>query len=387
MISIFDGISHYLQYFMAIKNNFHLPSPLEENLPKLFRQKYFHSMDGLRALSIILVILSHIGLSYKIDYNFHALANLGVQFFFVISGFLITALLMKEKIITGKISLKKFYLRRFFRIIPVAFLYLFFILFLKFITHINLNFVYILTSFLFIRNYFMGSKGIDHLTTHYWSLSVEEQFYLIFPIILKKSLSFYIYFLLSMLILSVLTTPINIYFPELSANGLFKIITIFLNSFTSISIGSLTAILIYKKIINFEKIPYRQPAITLLFIFIFSISSYQFLGNTMIKGILFGIILLLNLTNNNITSTYYRVLNNKNIKYIGILSFSLYIWQQPLTLNLNYLNSLNFMQSFTNKLAPNILITVLSLLVLFTISYISYNFYEKRFLKIKNRFK
>lgn len=358
------------------------------HLPKIFQQNHFHSLDGLRALSILLVLVSHVGMSYKIAFDFHPLANLGVQFFFVISGFLITTLLMKEKITTGYISLKNFYIRRFFRIIPVAFLYLFFVLILKLVFKVKLDILYIATSFLFIRNYFMGSKGIDHLTTHYWSLSVEEQFYLIFPFILKKSQSLYTGFLTLMLVLSLLAIPILDHFSQYFTIQYLQIIKTFCTSFTDISIGSLLSILIYKKTIHFNNtIPYRSLIITVLFAIIFLLTPYIFLGDIMVKGLLFGIILILNLSNTDVTSVYYRVFNNAKIKYIGILSFSLYVWQQPLTLNLNYLNGLKFMQGFSNKLIPNILISIFSLGTLFMISYISYNYYEKRFLKIKNRFK
>jgi peptidoglycan/LPS O-acetylase OafA/YrhL len=81
-------------------------------------------MDGLRAISILLVVIFHVLMSFTTSFSFLYFAFLGVQFFFVISGFLITTLLLKEKVATGGIRLRKFYARRCLGILPVAYLYL-----------------------------------------------------------------------------------------------------------------------------------------------------------------------------------------------------------------------------------------------------------------------
>ena len=92
-------------------------------IPSSLNNKKFPSLDGLRGISIIFVILSHF-IFYS---EFVAKTNLGVigvEIFFVISGFLISTLLLKEQIINGGISLRKFYIRRALRILPVVFLFL-----------------------------------------------------------------------------------------------------------------------------------------------------------------------------------------------------------------------------------------------------------------------
>jgi peptidoglycan/LPS O-acetylase OafA/YrhL len=128
------------------------------------------SLDGLRAISISLVIFWHFnalpipGL-WRVDYG-----NLGVRVFFVISGFLITSLLMKEES-----NLKTFYVRRFARIMPAYWVYLLAIAVL--IPHVQAHYKDLLPSFFYLTDY--ASVGLALGAT--WSLSVEEQFYLLWP--------------------------------------------------------------------------------------------------------------------------------------------------------------------------------------------------------------
>ena len=88
--------------------------------PVAISKSHLPSLDGLRGISILLVVISHTFGDKKPFYN----GGFGVSIFFVISGFLITLLLLQEKYTTGSVSLKNFYIRRFLRIFPVAYLYL-----------------------------------------------------------------------------------------------------------------------------------------------------------------------------------------------------------------------------------------------------------------------
>jgi peptidoglycan/LPS O-acetylase OafA/YrhL len=113
------------------------------------------------------------------------LGYVGVLLFFAISGFLITSRMLEEERLTGTISLKKFYIRRSFRILPPAVFYLAVITVLGLIGIIPLYFGAILRALLFVRNY----TYLDYanpgtwFSAHFWSLSVEEHFYLIWPTI------------------------------------------------------------------------------------------------------------------------------------------------------------------------------------------------------------
>lgn len=106
----------------------------------------------------------------------------GVTVFFVISGFLITTLLLKEEAKTGRISLSGFYRRRAFRILPAAFAYLAVALVFALQAGLPWKPVEWIGAALFFRNLVTGDAG-SHLTGHFWSLSIEEQFYLFWPVL------------------------------------------------------------------------------------------------------------------------------------------------------------------------------------------------------------
>jgi peptidoglycan/LPS O-acetylase OafA/YrhL len=99
----------------------HTPAP-EVRLPSYerFREiKIFNSLDGLRCLSIVAVVWHHVAGHWLSGVHLMSVGYLGVDFFFVISGFLITTLLLREKEKYGRISLKNFYMRRSLRIFPL----------------------------------------------------------------------------------------------------------------------------------------------------------------------------------------------------------------------------------------------------------------------------
>lgn len=123
-------------------------------------------LDGLRAISILAVIAFHV----TCNRNLFPGGEQGVTVFFVISGFLITYLLCEEEKKTQKVSLGGFYYRRAFRILPPALLYL--VATAAFSTKADFW-----HSVLFVRNFFTNSS----VNSHFWSLSVEEQFYFVWP--------------------------------------------------------------------------------------------------------------------------------------------------------------------------------------------------------------
>ena len=147
------------------------------------------ALDGLRALSIILVIFSHVVQTYQLAKVIPFVWRLtpgatGVSIFFIISGYLISTLLLREQSTSGRISLKGFYFRRFFRIVPAYLVYLAAMAALKSLGIVQadwLNFGYAL---LYLTNYHMH---VNWVLLHTWSLSVEEQFYLLYPLLLLKA--------------------------------------------------------------------------------------------------------------------------------------------------------------------------------------------------------
>lgn len=149
---------------------------------------YIKTLDGWRAIAITLVIVSHqFGLAHcagtdGVTCRLLTAGNPGVQLFFALSGFLICSRLLDERYLTGSISLRDFYVRRAFRIFPAALLYLSAVGLLGLIGALAVRPGEVMASALFARNYFPPEPG--WYTTHFWSLAVEEHFYLVWPAVL-----------------------------------------------------------------------------------------------------------------------------------------------------------------------------------------------------------
>jgi len=136
-------------------------------------------LDGIRAISIAQVIILH--LTENMGRAFSGLGEFGVDSFFVVSGFLITWLLCQEEAEHGAFSLPAFYARRALRILPPATVYLAVLCVLAVFDLVHLGPFDVFGSLLFLRNFRPG--GCPQ-TVHYWTLAVEEQFYLMWPLLM-----------------------------------------------------------------------------------------------------------------------------------------------------------------------------------------------------------
>lgn len=157
---------------------------------------YLPGLDGLRAIAVIAVLLYHAGLAW-IPGGF-----LGVEVFFVISGFLITALLLSEWRSRGTIDLKAFWMRRARRLLPALYVLLaatltFAVLFLpeevaRLRNEALAAFGYVTNWYLiFNQESYFEAAGRPSMFLHLWSLAVEEQFYLIWPALLVAGMTFF----------------------------------------------------------------------------------------------------------------------------------------------------------------------------------------------------
>jgi len=142
--------------------------------------QYRKSLDGVRGLAILLVIFFHYNFLLEVGW-------VGVQLFFVLSGYLITSILLEDKKQTLDVYLKGFYWRRTLRIFPVYYLYLFAVVGIYLLSHIPEDFP-TTAPFLFTYTYnlfpFFHDFSFDLFFTHFWSLSIEEQFYLLWPLVI-----------------------------------------------------------------------------------------------------------------------------------------------------------------------------------------------------------
>jgi peptidoglycan/LPS O-acetylase OafA/YrhL len=140
------------------------------------------AIDGLRAISIIGVV------GFHGSWRGFSNGGLGVDLFFVISGYLITSLLLNEQCIRGQVNLRAFYARRFFRIIPALAVYLLgfsllcVVVYKDFLDKLLLS---LACAAFFVTNIAIGWFDVGVLAAHTWSLSMEEQFYLVFPWLLR----------------------------------------------------------------------------------------------------------------------------------------------------------------------------------------------------------
>jgi peptidoglycan/LPS O-acetylase OafA/YrhL len=337
-------------------------------------KKTIPSLNGLRALSILLVVIGHTQVR-----NFHLKnttgAQMGVTIFFIISGFLITYLLMKEEQGNdGRISLKSFYLRRTFRIFPVYYALLLVYFVLQVLGLLQFTSASWISSITYTKNF--SHDSTDWETAHLWSLSVEEQFYLVWPTVFYFFKRYRAQFAMAVVAVVPFVRGWGNYdvlhlctrADALMAGCLFALyydqVSDFLNTrarkLLVLPFAGLLCCLFTKRIINvFFKDSHHAEQVALAF------------GGTCgtIALLCVGLILIIsvNYTNN----PWFRFLNIPFMNYLGKLSYSIYIWQQMF---------------FSTKLWPAsqfpwnfIFMTVTAVL--------SYHLLEMPFLKIRDRFR
>lgn len=153
------------------------------------RMTYLPGLDGVRALAVALVVASH-----ALGRLFHSAGVLGVDLFFVLSGFLITGLLLDEHDLTGRVGLRRFYARRALRLLPALALLLVLVAALPWFydpAFFYSKWTSIAAAALYVANFFDAANpgGMGNLAQT-WSLGVEEQFYLLWPLALLVLLRF-----------------------------------------------------------------------------------------------------------------------------------------------------------------------------------------------------
>lgn len=349
-------------------------------VPKALQQSHFPGLDGLRGISILFVVFGHFAM-YRGMFDYLN-GEIGVEIFFVISGFLITTLLLKEKVKHGTVSFKNFYIRRFLRIVPVSFLFLFLMIFINKPLQLGITNKSFSTAFLYLKNIPFRNSS-EWFTGHYWSLSIEEQFYLFFPFfIVYQTNKFIIFSVILMISLPFLNIcgfhNVGVFYTNHVIHFLtFSVIILLGKGSASILVGSLYSILLFKRVININKLnkSYFLSFILLVFsCYLLTRASYFYVEFVSIVFFPFiiGYVIILNLQKKNFLRLF---LDNPILQKIGVLSYSIYIWQQLFTSNRTW-HLFKFSDTF-----------IVRLILLFLVAYISYNFYEKMFLKFKMRFK
>ncbi|MFA7156732.1 MAG: acyltransferase family protein [Bacilli bacterium] len=330
--------------------------------------KYRPEIDGLRAVAVIPVILFHMGVSWLPG------GFLGVDVFFVISGYLITLIVLKD-CQCGIFSFKRFWLRRVRRILPVlivmvlvSFMVGYSTLYRPDINNLGLQGLAALLSMANISHWLLagnywGTNAESSPFLHTWSLSVEEQFYFLFPIIIIFLLKYckkYITQVLSFFIF--ISLSIFIYGSKAHPPATFYLLP---TRAWELGSGCLLAVLNVKYGSNFFFNNFFLAFLGLFFILI----SFLFVSGESGISYLFvapviGSTFIIGFTNNK-KNFVHILLSIPIIVYIGKISYSLYIWHWPILIffsNISLKYNLKF--SFLTKIFFIISISIISYYVI-----------------------
>lgn len=364
---------------------------------------YFENLDALRFICFLSVFFFH---SFHTDFDYikqsavyqfitHRLfanGNLGVNFFFVLSGFLITYLLIAEKKLNGQINLKNFWIRRILRIWPLFFacvifgFYIFPILKTAFggTPEETASIGYYLT---FTNNFDFIQKGLPDASVLgvLWSVAIEEQFYLVWPVIL---------FLL----------PIKRYWIAFATViGISLVFRALYNNYTmheyhtlscigDMAMGALGAWAIsvkdaFKNVIvrmNRPVILLLYGSIVVIFLFRQELLMFHPISNVFERIIIAMFMLMIILEQNYSENSFFKLSRSRKMSWLGTISYGLYCLHFIgilIAINITKLLGIN------NNLWSVVLVeTSLALIFTIIISTMSYRFFETPFLKLKTRF-
>lgn len=355
--------------------------------------KYIKGFDGLRCYSIVLVIITHLGIAHNFEKGSYLRENVfyffsgdaGVNVFFSISGFLITTLILNEVNATGKFNIKFFFIRRFLRLLPpiipfFAAIYIF----------INLGYIRdakmgLIISIFYLFNFVPKAKAFwSPELSHTWSLAVEEQFYIIWASIFhyfnSKQTKIILIILLILCIIASFILP-SITLSYKGEKYLFDDV-FFSNRWTipaigPILIGSMFALINNS---NWNNIQIKFKGNNALLLSIFFFISPFYLPALLLPLInlfhSFGAALILLWISNNQSSSFIKILEWKPIKYIGTISYGIYIWQGFFVRSGPDITPKTWVHDFPQ----NVIFT-------FLFAIISYELFEKKILKMKMKFK
>jgi peptidoglycan/LPS O-acetylase OafA/YrhL len=370
---------------------------------------FFQNLDGLRFLAFLMVFLSHTlktsfnnipnvqGTFLKKIFFLFVSGEKGVSIFFVLSGFLITYLILSEIEVTRKLNVGFFYIRRVLRIWPLYYVAIVIamviypllreILHKPAISHSHPLFYFVfLSNFDVINSATSSNSSISALEGITWSVAVEEQFYLLWPLLfLIVPKKFYKFIFLGFIAVSMIFRAFHrydgtvLYYHSLSVCG-------------DLAIGGMSAYLaVYSK--RFKQLLFRLPKILILAIYLLGIiylmyGSDIFTGSfypafsRLFSGIFFAFIII---EQNYCEHSFYKFSKSKKFTFWGKYTYGLYLLH-PLCLFILdiILKRFNIDADSNFLIAIGAAITGLGFSL--SLSYLSYEYYEKKFLALKNKF-
>ncbi|EGQ2688849.1 acyltransferase family protein [Staphylococcus pseudintermedius] len=353
---------------------------------KPINPRYMPGLDGVRAVAVIAIIIYHLNPQWLSG------GFLGVDTFFVISGYLITSLLLTEYHNTGKIELMSFWLRRVKRLIPAVIFLVMGVIVLSLIfmpTEIQKVRADSIAAIFYVSNWWYIMQNVDYFEQfavqplkHLWSLAIEEQFYLVFPIVLLSLLSFIrrlksirIIFLI-LLVISMIAMMV-LYVPnENVARVYFGTDTRIQTLLMGVLLALVWPPFQLKAKVNRQMRTMIDTAgvvgLAILFIcfkFVSETNSILYYGGFF----LISTVTLLVIASSVHPSGYFaKFLGNKVFTFIGSRSYSLYLWHYPIIVLIHH-------QFVQGQIPP--LVYVVEILLMVLMAEFSYKFIEQPFRK------
>ena len=365
------------------------------------QRNYYLGLDIMRAIAAVLIVVYHYdihqiaGISRITEVFFGTLWSM-VDLFFVLSGFLIASGWFKEINSKGSASFKNFYVKRFFRIMPLYYVVILFY-WIKNVLIMGREEYNPLNLILFVQNY-IGEMGNFSVS---WSLAVEEHFYLLFPLCslfflksLKKEKSVYIWPILILIITALRYIKADQVYEQMqlldykTSHDLFeKLIYIPTHlRLDGLLFGVFLASLrvfkseLWSRLKNYKKELYFLGAICLIFSFIFSAQRYekaQMAFSFSLMAISFSI-LLIPLFHENFDM---NKLSSKGVKHLAKLSYPIYLLHYPSFYLIDII--LNFLRIENDKGVGNFIFTIV---FIYVISYFANILIEQPMLKLRRKF-
>ncbi|MDK3928063.1 acyltransferase family protein [Staphylococcus pseudintermedius] len=353
---------------------------------KPINPRYMPGLDGVRAVAVIAIIIYHLNPQWLSG------GFLGVDTFFVISGYLITSLLLTEYHNTGKIELMSFWLRRVKRLIPAVLFLVMGVIVLSLIfmpTEIQKVRADSIAAIFYVSNWWYIMQNVDYFEQfavqplkHLWSLAIEEQFYLVFPIVLLSLLSFIrrlksirIIFLI-LLVISMIAMMV-LYVPnENVARVYFGTDTRIQTLLMGVLLALVWPPFQLKAKVNRQMRTLIDTAgvvgLAILFIcfkFVSETNSILYYGGFFLIS---TVTLLVIASSVHPSGHFAKFLGNKVFTFIGSRSYSLYLWHYPIIVLIHH-------QFVQGQIPP--LVYVVEILLMVLMAEFSYKFIEQPFRK------
>lgn len=329
------------------------------------------SLDGIRAVAILLVIVSHAEMAMTtggIEW-IARLGDFGVKMFFVLSGFLITTLLLQEQARTGQIAYGNFVIRRAFRILPAAYAFIFGVVAASRLGWLKLLPGDTLHALTYTTDFVAPSWWLGHL----WSLSIEEQYYIIWPLALGLARPKFGGVLMGGVLVgaALCRGVVLIWFPALTEG----IERSFMAAVDGFAVGGLLATMQPQLEANERYMRLlRSPWVIVLLLVAMVLDQQEhhpLAFYVVLQSVVYLLLaFLLHRTQVVTTDWIGRTLNFKVMCWLGAISYSLYLWQQP------------FLAPVEMRLVQNFPACLILSLVF---ALLSYHLVERPFLRLRDR--